>query len=192
MALFSSLVFPYFLLITIDKIIFTFFLNFLFTVSIFPPFLLFLLKFHSSIVSRISNPAIFFLFYKFLHQFVQIFPHFSCFNPGSSSISLASFKFIISCPSFSWISTPFSLFSSFFISFSPSSFFSFTYPNYTIVMISAIFLDISLLFSCCCFSFLLFFLSFPIQRSLFLFCSFLCLFSSHSSSFNFNPVFLIH
>ena len=33
----------------------------LFTVSLFPPFLLFLLKFHSSfIVSCISNPAIFF------------------------------------------------------------------------------------------------------------------------------------
>ena len=110
---FSSLVFPYFLLITIDKIIFTFFLNFLFksTVSVFPPFLLFLLKFHSSsIVSCISNPVIFFLFYKFLHQFLQIFPHFSCFNPGSSSIRLASFKFIISCLSFSWISTPFLFF----------------------------------------------------------------------------------
>ena len=38
----------------------------------------------------------------------------------------------------------------------PSSLFfsSSSYPNYTIVMISSIFLDISLLFSCCCFSFL--------------------------------------
>ena len=51
-------------------------------------------------------------------------------------------------------------------------------------MISSILLDISLPFSCCCFSFLFLFLPFPIQRSLFLFFSVLLrLFSSHFSSF---------
>ena len=75
-----------------------------------------------------------------------------------------------------------------FISFSSSSLFcSSLYPNYTIMMISSIFLDISLLFSCCCFSFLFFFssisdpaFSFPILQfssSSFFFTS------SHSSSF---------
>ena len=74
----------------------------------------------------------------------------------------------------------------FFISFSSSSLFSFSsHHNYTSVMISSIFLDISLPFSCCCFFIhLLLFLPFPIQQSLFLFFSFvLRLFSSHSSSF---------
>ena len=70
------------------------------------------------------------------------------------------------------MSTPFFLFSSFIVSSSSSLFSSSSYSNYSIVMISSMFLDISLLFCCYCFSFI-FFLPFLIQRSLFLFFSFL-------------------
>ena len=99
-----------------------------------------------------------------------------------------------------WISTPFLLFSSFFISFSSSLFSSSSYPNYTccddFLNIPWYFPPFLLLLL---FIPVLFFLPFPIQRSLFPFFSFLLrLFSSHLHilphfcCFNFNPVFPIH
>ena len=114
MAPFVLFLFSHILLITIDKIIFNFFLNFPFTLSLFPPFILFLLEFYSSsIVSCISNPAIFFLFYKFLHQFLQILPNFSLFQSRFPH-SLAWLQITLSSVA---LSTPFFHFSSFFISF---------------------------------------------------------------------------
>ena len=113
----------------------------------------------------------------------------------SPFISLASFKKLSS------VALPFPEFLP--PSFSPSHFFFFSlfsyslYPNYTIAMISSIFLDISLFFSCCYFSFLFSF-SFPIQQSLLLLffslllCSFFFTFLLISVVSISTHVFLIH
>ena len=118
-------------------------------------FSLFLVStFHScSIVSCISDPTIFFPIFFFTNFFISFFKFFLIFVVSiqfSSFISLASFEIALHFPEF----LPFFL--SFFLLQFPFFFLSSSssYPNYTIVMISSIFLDISLLFSCCCFSFL--------------------------------------
>ena len=124
------------------------------------------------------------LFSYFANFFISFFLIFVVSIQFSPFISMASFKFIIICSSFSWISTPFS---SFLISFSSSSpFSSSSYPNYTIACDD--FLNIPWHFPpfllLLLFIPLLFFLPFLIQRSLVLFFSFLLRsFSSHSSSF---------
>ena len=136
-----------------------------------------------------------FLFYFLLHfPFVcNVFPVLQI----SSSVSSNSFSFLLFQSSFphSLASLHLNLSSvALFISFSSSSLFSSSlHPNYTFVMISSIFLDISLLFSCCCFTFLFFF-SFHFRSSvLFPIIQFSSLsFSSHSSSFllfQFQPSF---
>ena len=133
MATFSSfLVFPHLLLITIDRIILTFFLNFLFTLSLFPPFLLFCFNFILLLLSpAFSIRRSWSYFTNFFISFFKFFLISVVSIQFSSSISLTSFKFIIGCSSFSWISTAFSPFSSFFISFSSSLFSSSSYTNYT-------------------------------------------------------------
>ena len=115
--------------------------------------------------------------------FQSSFPHsLGSLHLNLSSVSLL-FLFLNFCPFF----LPFHFFFFFLTLLFPS------YPNYTIVMISSIFLDISLLFSCCCFSFL-FFSSISDPAFSFLLFSLLCLFLHilhHFCCFNFNSVFLI-
>ena len=93
---------------------------------------------------------IFFLFFKIslhLYYFKFCFIFFCCFNPDFSFIN---FFLLFSLFSIFSHSNFFSSFSSTSFRFSSSS----SYLNYTNVMISSVFLVTSLLFSCCCFSFL--------------------------------------
>ena len=184
MAPFSSLlVFPHVWLITINKIILTFFLNFVFTFS-FPSFSLVPAFHSSSTVSCILDPTIFFSILQFFNQFFKLFLIFVVSIQFSSFISLASFKFIIS-----WLLF---LFLNFYPFFSPSSFFHFFFVT-LLFFISQLhhcddFLNIPWHFPPFLLKLLfipLFLLPLPIQRSLFLFFSFLLrlFFFSHSSSF---------
>ena len=186
MAPFSSLlVFLHFCLLRLLKLL-SLFPQLLFALSfsffsleflIFIPLLL-----SSAVPIRLSS---FFLFCKFLHQFLQILPHFCCFNPIFLVHKLGFiwiyhgllFLFLNFYPGF------FSLFSSFFISFSSSSLFS-----------SSWHFSPFLLF---CFSFF-FSLFFHFRSSVlfsyssvFFFIFFLHILP-HICCFNFNPVFLIH
>ena len=133
----SSDIFSYFLLITIDKIIFTFFPQ----LPLYPLFSLLFSCFCVNFIPLLLSPAFpswrsFSYFTNFFISFFKFFLIFVVSIQFSSSISLASFKFIISCSSFSWISTPFSLFPPFSFLFSSSLFSSSSYPSYTVAMIS--------------------------------------------------------
>ena len=91
----SLLVFPHFLLITIDRIIFTFFLNFFFTLSLFPPLLLFCLNF----IPLLLCPAFpirrsFSYFTNFFISFFKFFLIFVVLIQFSSSITSTSTKIL--------------------------------------------------------------------------------------------------
>ena len=180
--------FHMFCLLWLLKLFSTFFPQLPLSLSFFPPFLFLLLFYPLSTLSSIFALPILYPILPISSFFFQILFYFCCFSPVSLLIHklcliwvyhglpciflnfylLFYFGFSLFLPLSSFL-----LFSSTFFLFSSFS----SYPTYTNVMISSVFLTISLLFSSCCFSFL-----FPLF--FFLFFSFLfCLFSSHSSSF---------
>ena len=188
MAPFSSLLFlSTFLLISIDKIIFTFFLKFWFSFLFYC-----LLHFPSGYNVWFYFCFVFYFYFAnfFISFFLQIL-HFVVSIQFSSFISFASFKFIISCFSFPWVSTHFFSFFYFFFFFLTllflfkSQLLHCDFPQYSLIFSS--FSLVAAFHSSSLFS------SISDSAFYFLFFSFLLhLFSSHSSSFllfQFQPSF---